>query len=134
MPEKIEKFSDLFKNKNIRNVIILIILSVILVSIVAFQLTNVKEKAPEGAERVIMCTKCSNVETRRIKTIKDQGCSKCKGRMGYAYKCKECEFEFPVYIQYRYGKLSKKDILKNQLQEHACPNCSSSATKTISVK
>ncbi|MFA6569294.1 MAG: protein kinase [Victivallales bacterium] len=79
-----------------------------------------------GAISVTICSKCSNIEERRIQDIKDITCSKCGGRLGYARECNECGHIFP-YIPLTIDELPKNKLdfaMKNE-ERRQCPDCKS---------
>lgn len=116
---------------------VLIMLFIVLVFVVIYQLLPEK-KVPDGALRVVMCLNphCRYKTVRRIVNIQDPKyrCEKCNGRIGYAWKCGECDFEFA----YDPGKIKPKgkktmDMFRAVVEARACPNCNSNDTFPIPV-
>ena len=133
----------LFKNRRVINIIALAILTIVLCVVVYIQYFSATPP-PEGAFRVVKCPGCGAQYEKMIKDINDSRdansiCSKCKKPLGYAYKCDDCDFEFPVIPAAKpsaseISKMKTMGKLKYVLQARKCPNCGSTSTVPISVK
>lgn len=77
----------------------------------------------------VMCAKCNLREIRNIIDPDDSVCAKCKGKIGYAWQCEDCNKYFP--------KLNTEKIIMNDtkltksekialLRPPTCPFCKSS--------
>lgn len=76
--------------------------------------------------RVVICRRCSFCEIRDIvpDRIHRYRCSRCDGKLGFAWKCADCDYEFPLVQRYiAPGSMSKKDELARRMDEWRCPNC-----------
>ena len=130
----------IYNNPKDRNISILIILSLLLILIVTLQILNREVKLPEGALRVVVCTQCEDVSAKRIKDINDKSdkrniCNKCHGKLEIAWKCNECQFEYPAL---KMDKILKKldttmDKFQAVVESRRCPNCRSLSAHPISV-
>ena len=138
-----EMFLQLIKNKRVVNLVVLAILTIIL-GIVVYGKYFSSTPLPEGAFRVVKCSGCGDQSVKQIKDINDSRdpkciCGKCKKPLGYAFKCEDCDFEYPVIPV---DKAPTAEILKMKtmgkfnyvLQTRKCPNCGSIRTTPISVE
>ena len=77
----------------------------------------------------VMCTKCNIREIRNIIDPEDSVCSKCKGKIGYAWQCEDCNKYFPKLntekIIMNDPKLTKREKIV-LLKPPRCPFCQSS--------
>ena len=99
---------------------------------------------PEGALRVVKCSACGEQNVKLIKDINDKhdpkcSCGKCGKKLGYAFKCDECDFEFPVIpvekpSAVEISKMKTMSKFTYALQVQKCPNCGSIQTTAISVQ
>ena len=117
-------FQKFWKKKKLRQSIILIILSVILIIMLAL---NLETTEPKRSVKLLICKECREPETRTYVNIKTQLCSKCskKGKMLYSFKCSKCHYEFgvtPIPPDQLKG-LSKKEKIAKQIKNKQCPNC-----------
>lgn len=76
----------------------------------------------------VMCANCSLCETRPIKNIFSDKCSKCKGPLGFQWKCNACNKIFT-----RIEIISEDNPIQydkiNTIAPPVCPFCSSTAVK-----
>ena len=76
----------------------------------------------------VMCANCSLCETRPIKNIFTDKCSKCKGPLGFQWKCNACNKIFT-----RIEIISEDNPIQydkiNTITPPVCPFCSSTAVK-----
>ena len=134
---------QLIKNKRVVNLVILAILTIVLGVVVYVEYFS-RTPPPEGAFRVVKCSGCGDQSVKQIKDISDRSdpksiCGKCKKPLGYAFKCGDCDFEYPVIPV---DKPPVEEILKMKtmgkfnyvLQTRKCPNCGSIRTTPISVE
>ncbi len=117
------------------------LLSLALASVVYLNFFRV---APEerGALRTLKCPKCRHVEEKVVVDISDPAetqctCSECGERMGYLFKCEDCQYEFSL-IEKEPPKPEPgmKTMAKFHLALEArkCPNCGSTHTGPVPVK
>lgn len=133
-----EKFKAIWNNPKHRKILILCILIVILVICIIVQLSKFEPPPPEGAKRVVICTKCKTKFVKRIKDLSDKNeniCEKCGGEVSFVWKCDECDFEFPEVKMHISKKKNVKTMDKFQaiVESRRCPNCGSLATHPYSV-
>jgi hypothetical protein len=129
------------KEKKRIKIIVLIVLFLILAVIIYFQLFHYTPP-PEGALRMTMCPQCKEIIVKRIIDISDVNekaclCEKCKVHLGYAYKCEDCQREFPVNPIFK--PMSEKAVktmgkFKYITEQEKCPNCGSTRTRPINPK
>jgi hypothetical protein len=98
---------------------------------------------PEGALRMVMCYQCKVKYPEIIKDIADSDdprcfCKKCGGRLGYAHKCEECQYEYSInpLLSIPPPEGTKKTMGKFEyvLEMQKCPNCGSTKTGPICIK
>jgi len=78
--------------------------------------------------RAVMCRECAFSELREVDVarIHRVRCAKCKGRVGFVWKCADCDYEYPlVPTPIVPGSMSKKEELARRMREWRCPNCRS---------
>lgn len=83
---------------------------------------------PPTAPRPVMCGQCGHAEVRELieSRIGRCRCRKCGGRVGFVWKCAECDFEFPLVLDViKPGRMTREEKLKHRLNEWRCPNCRS---------
>lgn len=131
---------QIYSNPKQRNIAILIILSFVLILIITIQILNIEKKLPEGALRVVVCKECKIVSSKRIKDINDKvdlrnTCDNCHGKLEVAWKCNECQFEYPALKMEKILKKLDKTMDKFQavVESRRCPNCRSLSAHPISV-
>jgi rubredoxin len=131
---------QIYNNQKQRNIAILIILSLILILTIIIQILNMEKKLPEGALRVVVCKECDNVSVKRIKDINDKLdkrniCKKCQGKLEIAWKCNDCQFEYPALKMDKILKKLGKTMDKFQavVESRRCPNCRSLSAHPISI-
>ena len=130
------------KNKRVMKFAMLGVLSIVLIVVVYIQFLS-RTPSPEGALRVVKCSACGDQVVKRIKDINDSRdsrtvCAKCSKPMGYAYKCNDCDFEFPVIPVDKppaaeMAKMKTMGKFNYVLQMSKCPNCGSTRTTPMSV-
>lgn len=138
-----ETLLQMMKNKNAVKIVILSVLTIVLASIVYVDYFS-RTPPPEGALRVVKCSGCGDQGVKMIKDINDRRdpkciCGKCKKPLGYAFKCDNCDFEYPVIPVEKppAGEMAKMKTMAKftyVLQERKCPNCGSVSTTPISVE
>ena len=99
---------------------------------------------PEGALRIVKCAACGDRSVKLIKDINDRHdpkcvCGKCGKPVGYAFKCDNCDFEFPVIPEDKpfpeaTSKMKTMGKFKHVLQLRKCLNCGSTQTHPMSVE
>jgi len=82
-------------------------------------------------ECLVICRqrRCGFAEIRMMdpKSIGEKHCRRCGGPLGFAWKCPNCDFEFPLVLsEIPPGTMSHEQELKLRLREWRCPNCGSS--------
>jgi DNA-directed RNA polymerase subunit RPC12/RpoP len=76
--------------------------------------------------RAVICCQCGHGEIRDIVPgrIHRYRCTRCGGNLGFAWKCTDCDYEFPLVLRaIAPGSMSKKDELEQRMNEWRCPNC-----------
>lgn len=120
-----------------RNILILSLLIIILLIIIVYQVMNVQMPPPPGSLRVVVCTKCKEQYIERIVDISntEKICRKCEGPLSYAWKCKECKFEYPELLINPKNPIntSTMEIFQKVVESQRCPNCSCTDTCPISI-
>ena len=127
-------------NPKHRNKLILTILIFTLICLIIYRIMQIEEPPPEGSLRVVVCTKCHTTYVERIKDIRDpkderNKCKECGGKLAIAWKCNECQFEYPE-INLQAGNKNLKntmDKFRAVVESRRCPNCGSISTHSISV-
>jgi ribosomal protein S27E len=138
-----EMLLQLIKNKRKVNLVILAVLTLVLVVLVCAQYFS-STPQPEGAFRVVKCSGCGDQGVKQIIDVDDRSdpkctCGKCGKALGYAFKCDNCDFEFPLIPIDRpsaseMSKMKTMGKFKYVLQTRKCPNCGSTSTTPISVE
>ena len=130
----------IFNNPKHRNILILTILSCILVGLIIYRLIYAEALPPEGSLRVVICKKCKQTFSKRIKDInnpedKRNICEHCGGKLAIAWKCNDCQFEYPATNICIGSKKLMKTMSKFKaiVESHRCPNCGSLATHPMSI-
>ncbi len=134
----------LIKNKRFISLAVLGILITVLGIVVYVQYFS-RPAPPGGALRVVKCADCGDKSVKLImKDINDKQdpkctCGKCGKKLGYAFKCDECDFEFPVIpvekpSSVEISKMKTMGKFTYALQVQKCPNCGSIQTTAISVQ
>lgn len=131
---------QIYNNPKQLKTAILIILSLILILTIALQILNMEKKLSEGALKVVVCKQCENVSIKRIKDINDKSdkrntCNKCHEKLEIAWKCNECQFEYPALKMDKILKKLDKTMDKFQavVESRRCPNCRSLSAHPISI-
>ena len=123
------------KNKKQRNIIILSILTVLLTSILLYQLTHKELPPPPGAKRVVICTKCTKVDLQRVSDIKKAKCKFCGAPVVFAWKCEKCKYEFGLdEKKLATGKKTTMERFQEVVNVERCPNCSSTDTRPMTIQ
>ena len=133
----------LIKNKRVISIAVLGILIIVLGIVVYIQYFS-RTAPPEGSLRVVKCSSCGEQGVKLIKDINDKhdpkcSCGKCGKKLGYAFKCDECDFEFAIIpddkpLPDAISKMKTMGKFKYILQQRKCPNCGSIQTTAISVQ
>jgi rubredoxin len=130
----------IWNNPKHRNILILSVLILLLICLIIYRIMNIEQPPPEGSLRVVVCTKCQKTFTARIKDIKDSDdernrCKECQGKLAIAWKCNDCQFEYPTINLQAGNKEMKKtmDKFKAIVESRRCPNCSSLSAHPMSV-
>lgn len=93
-------------------------------------------KKDEGAVAtmiVMMCPKCSIKENVPVETSAGEiKCKKCGADMGFAYKCRDCKFEYSLPEVPNVSPKATPDKLIEAQRMAKCPNCGSFNTEPIS--
>ena len=96
-----------------------------------------EDKSPAKCQIHTLCTKCGQREVMDILEINDAECSKCKAKVGYAWKCETCKKYFPKTDTERIiiddAKLTRSEKIK-LLKPPLCPNCRSPKVNYVAVK
>jgi DNA-directed RNA polymerase subunit RPC12/RpoP len=122
----IDYLKGIFADRKRRNIIILSILIIIFL-IILLNLTG-KEKDFKRS-RFILCPECHYTGVVEVERIEDIRCPQCNSKVGYDWKCIDCEFEFPlIRREIPPGKMSKKELIKYRIRESKCPKCGSLRT------
>ena len=140
--KKMEILLKLLKNKRVVNIAILAILTIVLAVVVYVEYFS-RTPPPEGALRVVKCSGCNEQSVKMIKDINDRSdpkctCGKCGKPLGYAFKCEDCDFEFPVIpvdknTNGEFSKMKTMGKFNYVVQTRKCTNCGSTRTYPISV-
>lgn len=138
-----EMILQLIKSKRAINIVVLAVLSVILGAVIYIEYFS-RTPPPEGALRVVKCSGCGDKCVNLIKDINDRrdpkcACVKCGKPLGYAFKCDDCDFEFPLIPLDKpsveeIGKMKTMGKFNYVLQTRKCVNCGSIRTTPISVE
>lgn len=130
----------LFNNSKYRRISILAILVFILICVIIHKIMNIEEPLPEGSLRVVVCTQCNTTYIERIKNIenthdKRNSCKECHGKLAIAWKCNECQFQYPELKLADIQKNLKTTMDKFQaiVESRRCPNCASLSAHAMSV-
>jgi len=136
-------FFRLMKSKRTIMPVILAILTIVFGLILYIDYFSLIPQ-PEGALRVVKCSGCGDKSVNQIKDINDRRnpkctCVKCGKPLGYAFKCDDCDFEFPVIPVDKppaeeMAKMKTMGKFAYVLQMRKCPNCGSTRTTPISVE
>lgn len=128
----IDYLKEVFANRKRRNIIILSVLIIVFILIIA-NLVN-REKDFKRSRHII-CPECHFTGVVNFERIKDIRCPKCNSKVGYDWKCIDCEFEFPlVRREIPQGKMTKKQLAEYRKRESRCPKCGSMRTFPKKVK
>lgn len=121
-----QQIFSLWNNKKIRNVLFFFICLLILV-IFLIMLFSEKKFQPVS-ERYAICFRCYWKGLVDVKQSIDKlRCPKCGNKIGYAWKCSKCSYEFAVSpVSDGYG--SNADAQENNVLDMKCPNCKSVET------
>ncbi|MHB9138277.1 MAG: hypothetical protein ACYC4Q_02620 [Victivallaceae bacterium] len=96
-----------------------------------------EDKGPAKCQIHTLCPKCGQREVMDVLEINDAECSKCKSKVGYAWKCEECGKYFSKAdtekIIINDAKMSRQDKIKF-LRPPLCPHCRSSKVGYVAVK
>jgi hypothetical protein len=121
--------SGLFHKMPRKLVIFLFIFITLLTGIITYSSIKIYQRNAKNALQInVMCASCKLCETKPVKNIFAAKCSKCKGQLGFQWKCGYCNRIFTRIerksddnpIQY-----DKIDTLKPPV----CPFCNSTAVK-----
>lgn len=125
-----ERFLQKWENRDSRHRMILVFLVFILIVVVVVQIPG-PQTVPHL--RVLICHSCGQAEIRLFVDINDVRCTKCPGKMGYGFKCLECDYEFPFSPReiLNPDQYSKKELREMKISEKVCPNCGSYETFAI---
>lgn len=110
-------------------VIFLLFFTIMLMGVIIHSGVKIYHKRAESLLKVnIMCTGCKFCEARSFKSIFDVKCSKCKGQVGFAWKCVRCGKIFT-----RIEKLDEDNPIEydkiDKLKPRSCPSCNSNNVK-----
>ncbi len=110
-------------------VICLLFFAIILTGLITYSGVKMYNRKIESLLKInIMCTGCKFCEARSFKSIFDVKCSKCKGQVGFAWKCAGCGKVFT-----RIEKLDEENPIEydkiDKLKPRACPFCNSAKVK-----
>lgn len=112
-------------------VIFLFLFMVSLTGIITYSGIKIYQMSTKGGLQInVMCASCKTCETRPIKNIFTEKCSKCKGPLGFQWKCSYCNGIFT-----RIEKKSDDSPIKydkiDTLKPPVCPFCNSTAVKYL---
>lgn len=128
----IDYLNKIFANKKRRNIIILSVLIIVFIFILANLVSREKDFK---RSRHIICPKCHFSGIIKVERIEDIRCPKCNSKVGYDWKCIDCEFEFPlIRREIPPGKMTKKELSEYRRRESRCPKCGSLRTFPKKVK
>ncbi|MFA6102866.1 MAG: hypothetical protein WCV67_20640 [Victivallaceae bacterium] len=100
----------------------------LLITYGGIQIYKMSEKS--GPPISVMCASCKFCEARPIKNIFTAKCSKCKGPLGFQWKCSYCNGVFT-----RIEKMSDDNPIKydkiDAIKPPVCPFCNSTAVKYL---
>ncbi len=120
------KIIEIWGMKRVRNIIILIILSIVFVSIIVYRVLNMEKPPPQGAKRVVVCKNCKKTDIKRIYKIKEEICDYCnkKGTLAFAWKCEKCKYEYHI-VKHKFdpSKLNTMQRFQKVEESRSCPNC-----------
>jgi hypothetical protein len=116
-----------------RRVVMVLFLSTILLSmlIIVGGIKIYQIKAKSVLKINVMCADCSLCEARPIKNIFTEKCSKCKGQLGFQWKCGYCNKIF-TRIERKSADTPIQYDKINTLTPPVCPFCGSTAVKYYS--
>ena len=125
-------------DRKIRNISILTLISVILGCILVYRIVSAPEPVDPGANRVVICRDCGNVEVMRVNDINDPElkCSKCGGRVAIAWKCNKCKYQYYIAEQ-KFNTKNMKTMQRFQkvVESRRCPNCGETRdTRPMTIK
>lgn len=96
-----------------------------------------ESKGPAKCQIHTLCPKCGQREVMDILEINDAECSKCKAKVGYAWKCEACNKYFSKADTERIiindAKLTRQEKIK-LLKPPLCPHCRSPKVNYVAVK
>ena len=128
---------ELWQNRERRNRWILAVLSLITACIIVKRILERGEDVaqPAGALTCVICVECQYRTNMLVHDINDPKyvCHKCGGKLALAWKCDDCQFEYPLVPR----PPSDKKLLKTMAKFNAandlcrCPNCGSTSTSAI---
>ena len=110
-------------------VIFLLILTTLLAALITYCGIKISERSAKNVLKVnVMCANCSLCETRPVKNIFTDKCTKCKGPLGFQWKCNACGKTFT-----RIEVISEDNPIEydkiSALKPPFCPFCYSTAVK-----
>lgn len=112
------------RDKKLWLLFVVLVLMTIVVMFICFSGSSTESKC------VRMCKDCHKEVVITTANINDARCPYCGGRLGNAYKCRDCDFEFAV-IPKKYEGLDKKELRKQRIKDYRCPNCFSENTSPV---
>lgn len=127
-----ELFMKFWNNKKLRDSLILLIMTIIFIVILVI---NLKQTTFRKSVKSMTCKECGAIQTRAYIEREKLICNKCKseGKMGYSFKCIDCDYEFVVtpIANKRLKGLSKKERIQKNIYNKQCPNCLSTNTCSL---
>jgi len=110
-------------------VIGLFFFAVIMTGIVTYSGFKIYHRKTESLLKVnVMCTACKFCEAKPVKNIFNEKCSKCKGQVGFAWKCTNCNGIFTrIEKQDEDNPIDYEKL--DKLKPPICPFCSSNDVK-----
>ncbi len=110
-------------------VIFLLIFATLLAGIITYSTVKIYQQRATSIPKInVMCASCKLCETRQIKNIFTTKCSKCKGQLGFQWKCSYCNRIF-TRIEKKTDDNSIQYENIDKLNPPVCPFCNSNAVK-----
>lgn len=137
MSESLYTANKIMKTPKTRNIAIMAAVIIILaIASIIYNLGGGAE-TPPGSLIVVMCDKCGENYIERVVDIADPiyACRKCGGKLGYAYKCSACAFEYcvkPFDVKAKPGHTMQLFDMKADMTK--CPQCGNLAVGPVSIK
>lgn len=128
-------FAEIMADRQRRSRFIVSVMAVASILGAALYWLMAPQEVQPGFKALIVCRDCNAKSTVRLRSIKDVQCPKCKSRnLGFAWKCRSCDFEFP-FIKPEFKTDDKRDDSWELVEKvYVCPNCGQRDVFAIPVK